>query len=66
MDQEIGTVAGQIWTFLNEKRTAPLAQIKKAVKAKAPVFDWAIGWLAREGKIEIALVKRAYHIRLLE
>lgn len=66
MDQEIGTAAGRIWTVLNEKGAAPLAQLKKAAAVKAPLFDWALGWLAREGKIEITRNKRSYQVRLLE
>jgi len=66
MNQEIGSAAGRIWTVLNEKRTAPVAQLKKATAVKTPLFDWALGWLAREGKIEIAPDKRSYQIRLLD
>jgi hypothetical protein len=38
MQEEIGTAAGSIWQALNTKG---LAQRKKEVKAKAPLFDWA-------------------------
>jgi hypothetical protein len=36
-----------------------LAKLKKEVKAEGPLFDWAIGWLAREDKIELARDKRS-------
>jgi hypothetical protein len=38
-----------------------LAKFKKEVKGKTPVFDWAIGWLAREDKIVITREKRSFH-----
>jgi len=43
-----------------------LTQLKNQVKAKAPVFDWAIGWLAREDQIVITPEKRSFRIRLRE
>ena len=51
MQEEIGTTAGAIWHALTTKGELSLAQLKKDVKGKPPLFDWAIGWLAREGKI---------------
>ncbi len=48
MHEEIGTVAGAIWHVLNSKGALSLAQLKREVKGKTPLFDWAIGWLARE------------------
>ncbi len=66
MQEEIGTVAGAIWQALKTKGELPLAQLKKEVKGKPPIFDWAIGWLAREDKIVIAQEKRSFRIRLKE
>jgi hypothetical protein len=43
-----------------------LAQLKKKVKAKAPLFDWAIGWLAREDRIAITPEKSSFRVRLRE
>ena len=37
-----------------------LAKLKKEVVAAGPVFDWAIGWLAREDKIVLTQEKRAF------
>ena len=53
MQEEIGMTAGALWQALNTKGELSLAQLKKDVKGKPPIFDWAIGWLAREGKIVI-------------
>jgi hypothetical protein len=64
MQEEIGTVAGDIWNTLNAKGELTISQLKKNVKAKPAVTDWAIGWLAREGKILIKQEKRTVRIRL--
>jgi len=41
-----------------------LAQLKKLVVGKGSIFDWAIGWLAREGKVVLTPKKRSFSIRL--
>ncbi len=51
MQEEIGTTAGAIWDALNAKGELSVAQLTKDVKGRPPLLDWAIGWLAREGKI---------------
>ncbi len=64
MGDEIGTMAGVIWNALNSKDELSLVQLKKEVKATSPLFDWAIGWLAREDKIVITPGKRTFRVRL--
>jgi winged helix-turn-helix protein DUF2582 len=54
MNQEIGSMAGAMWRTLHDKGEMSVTALKKSVAAKdteGPVVDWAIGWLAREGKI---------------
>jgi hypothetical protein len=64
VQEEIGTTAGLIWNALNSKDEVSLARLKKAVGCKTPVFDWAIGWLAREDKIVIIREGRTFRIGL--
>jgi hypothetical protein len=64
MYDEIGQMAGAIWHALNTRGELSLAQLKKVVDAKGPLFDWAIGWLAREDKIVITPKKRSFTIRV--
>ena len=66
MQEEIGSTAGIIWHALNEKDELSLAQLKRKVNGKTPVFDWAVGWLAREDKIMITREKRSFFLRLRE
>ena len=66
MQEEIGSTAGVIWRALNDKGELSLATLRREVNGKTPVFDWAVGWLAREGKIMITREKRSFCIRLRE
>jgi hypothetical protein len=65
MQEEIGNTAGAIWSILHAKGELSLSQLKKQTKAKPQVFDWAIGWLARENKIEFTQQKRSIRVRLV-
>jgi len=64
MSEEIGTMAGAIWHQLETKGEMTLPKLKKELKAASPIFDWAIGWLAREDKIILTTEKRTTHICL--
>jgi hypothetical protein len=66
MQEEIGSAAGMIWRKLDAKGELSLAQLKREVNWKTPIFDWAIGWLAREDKVVITQEKRSFCIRLTE
>ena len=64
MNQEIGTMAGAIWGALEANGETSLAKLKKDLKAASPLFDWAIGWLAREDKIDLTQEKRTMRVCL--
>jgi hypothetical protein len=49
---EIGHVAGDVWAALVKEDELTLAALKKAVKAPPDLVAAAIGWLAREDKLE--------------
>jgi Winged helix-turn-helix domain (DUF2582) len=64
MQEEIGTTAGAIWQALNAKGELSLPSLKQQLEAKSPVFEWAIGWLAREDKVVITRHLKSYRLRL--
>lgn len=64
MHEEIGRAAGLVWQVLNARGELSLPSLKQQVEAKSPVFDWAIGWLAREDKVVLTRHRRSYHVRL--
>ena len=51
MITEIGIVAGDIWHFLDSKKTAKLDELVKGIDKDRNVVLMSLGWLAREGHI---------------
>ena len=64
VQEEIGSTAGIIWHALGDKGELSPAQLRRTVNGKTPVFDWAVGWLAREDKIVITRRQRSFCLRL--
>ncbi len=52
MKQEVGDVAGAIWRVLHEKDKVSLSTLPEMIKVKDAVAFQAVGWLAREDKIQ--------------
>ena len=59
MQEEIGIMAGQIWHALESNGEMTVSKLKKELSAVSPLFDWGIGWLAREDKIILTQEKRS-------
>lgn len=53
--EQIGTYAGEVWRALAEEKCDSLKTIKKATKLKEKEIYAAIGWLAREGKLNLSV-----------
>ena len=54
MNEKVGTVAGQIWTALNENGALNTKDLKKAAKVKNDKdLFLGLGWLLREDKVSI-------------
>lgn len=49
--ETIGMYAGSVWVALNNADALGVKQIKKMTKLKDKELYAALGWLAREGKI---------------
>lgn len=54
MMEVIGQSAGQIWEYLNNNGEATLTKMKKDLDLKGNFADLGIGWLAREGKVDVS------------
>jgi hypothetical protein len=50
---QIGETAGEIWHVLDTKGTLTIAKLVKEVDAPRDTIMQALGWLAREEKINI-------------
>ena len=50
---QIGELAGVVWHALDEHGPTTLAKLAKEIDAPRDMVMQAIGWLAREGKVEL-------------
>jgi predicted transcriptional regulator len=62
----IGRTAGQVWSFLNENPNASLSAVERGVNMPSSTVHMALGWLAREGKIQVAREGRGLRFWLIE
>lgn len=49
----VGDIAGHVWHYLDQQGTTTLTQLAKEVDAPRDQLMQAVGWLAREGKLDI-------------
>jgi hypothetical protein len=61
---EIGHVAGEVWGVLSRGEPVTLAALKKEVMAPGDLVIAAIGWLAREDKIDFSTAGRTVRLSL--
>jgi hypothetical protein len=52
MNERIGTTAGKVWQVLRKQEEADINRLPRMVSEKSVVVNQALGWLAREGKLE--------------
>jgi len=64
MEHEIGEAAGQIWRWLEENGETTVAKVKQETKLPDQLLHMGLGWLAREGKIELIKDKRTVKVGL--
>lgn len=60
----IGEVAGHVWRELAKVETTSISKLVQSVDAPRDIVMQAIGWLARENKIEIIEKSRGRSISL--
>ena len=64
--QQIGETAGAVWHILSDHGPQSLAKLVERVGGNRDLVMQGIGWLAREGKLEIAETKRGKVVSLKE
>lgn len=55
MKEKIGSVAGDIWHILKERNEIPISEIPRILNERSMIVNQAIGWLARENKLEFRI-----------
>jgi hypothetical protein len=61
---QMGEAAGRVWELLSAEGPLTLAQLKKKVKGSGEVLGFAIGWLAREDKVDVTAEKKTFRVQL--
>ena len=65
MNEKVGTLAGAVWTALNENGTMTSKDLKKAAKIKTDKdLCLALGWLLREDKVTVTEEDKSMTITL--
>lgn len=64
MITEIGIIAGEIWSFLDEHDEVSLKQLIRELDKSEQLILMSVGWLARENHIVVEKRNNIYHINL--
>lgn len=59
MVDNVGELAGKVWHYLDEHGRCSLTAVETGIEASRPLVLMAIGWLAREGKVDLLQEGRA-------
>jgi hypothetical protein len=62
--EEIGQTAGDVWHLLNQSGPQTLTQLKNGLDGGVEFLPFALGWLAREDKVEIVTDKKSLRVQL--
>jgi hypothetical protein len=63
--ESVGTVAGQVWQYLNSHGSVTLSKLAREIEAPRDLVMQGVGWLAREGKIAFHEGPRSKTISLM-
>lgn len=66
MKNKIGETAGKIWKVLKKKGELNVTQLPKVLNEKSAVVYQALGWLAREDKIDYKIKAAKTFVSLSE
>jgi hypothetical protein len=66
MKDKVIETAGKTWRFLGQNGQTSVSQLSKVLKEKDEVVLQALGWLAREDKIDYTIKNRRTFVSLVE
>lgn len=64
MNGLVGETAGKIWHVLNAEGPQTIPQLKKKLNGSGELLNFALGWLAREDKVDIKQEKKVLTVAL--
>lgn len=62
--EQVGVTAGKVWQILSDFGPQTVAQLKKRLNGSGELVGFALGWLAREDKIDISQDKKVLKVAL--
>ena len=66
MKEKVIEIAGKTWRYLGQNGETNVASLSKALKEKDAIVLQALGWLAREDKIDYSIKNRRTFVNLVE
>ena len=66
MKEKVIEIAGKTWRYLGQNGETNVAKLGKALKEKDAIVLQALGWLAREDKIDYSIKNRRTFVNLVE
>ena len=64
INAQVGETAGKIWHLLNHEGPQTFPQLKKKIDGSGELLSFALGWLAREDKVDITQEKKEVKVAL--
>ena len=64
MLENIGSVAGTIWHYLEDNDEATVTKLTREIGENERTILMSVGWLAREGKLDFEQRKQGTYITL--
>ena len=65
MIEMVGFAAGDVYRLLETKSEASLSDLAKELKSTPALVQMAVGWLAREGKVDVAKKGTGFRVRIV-
>ncbi len=62
--QTIGETAGRVWQILDKDGPLSITTLQRRADVPSRLLYMALGWLAREDKVEVTAEGRNYLVRL--
>ena len=64
INAQVGETAGKVWNLLNEHGPQTFPQLRRKLDGSGELVSFALGWLAREDKVDITQEKKIVRVAL--
>jgi len=64
INAQVGETAGKIWHLLNQEGPQTFPQLRRKLNGTGEIVSFALGWLAREDKVDITQDKKTLTVAL--